>query len=243
LQLETKVERVTILLTTLNDPYPTPQGSLRPDAGPAASRSVPCETCRTTGWVKERGRVVLCLICDGDGWRRRRGDEPEWDRYLGMPVEEAVTLPTMPTPRPRLDGDDAYGWERAAISRDRHGSYADLRRQLEWLSAARPERHRLVRAVLVDQEPRRLEPAGVVELQLGVVQIALRMARVRVPHWLMERREAQERRQTIAALARQGLGAGEIARRLGIPKKVVRRRLRDLRAVDFGHAGVPLRAT
>jgi hypothetical protein len=241
-QLQTKVERVTILLTTLNDPYPTPQGALRPDAGPAASRLVPCETCKRTGRVKERGRLLLCLVCDGGGWRRRRGDEPEWDRYLDMPVAEASTLPVMATPRVEHD-DEAFGWERAAISRDRHGSYADLRRQLEWLSGAHPVRYSLVRAVLVDQEPRRLEPTGVLELQLGVVTLALRMPRVRVPHWLMEHREAQERRKTIAALAREGLGAGEIARRLGIPKKVVRRRLRDVKAIHFPQAGVPLRAT
>ena len=242
MRLQTKVERVTILLTTLNDPYPTPQGALRPDAGPAASRSVPCETCRQSGRVKERGRFVLCLICDGEGWRRRRGDEPEWDRYLAMPVEEAVTLPVMPTPRIEHD-DDAFGWERAALTRDRHGSYADLRRQLEWLSEARPERYQLVRAVLVDGEPRILEERGLLELQLGVVTLALRMRVVRVPHWLMEHREATERKQTIAALAREGLGAGEIARRLGIPKKVVRRRLKDVQAIDFGKVGVPLRAT
>jgi len=187
--------------------------------------------------------MILCLGCDGSGWRRRERDEPEWDTYLEMPVVEAAALPTMPTSPRREHDDDAYGWERAAISRDRHGSYADLRRQLEWLAAARPERYRLVRAVLVDAEPRRLEERGILELQLGVLTLALRMRTIRVPHWLMEREHANGRRQTIAALAHEGLGAGEIARRLGIPKKVVRRRLKDVKALESMHAGVPIRAT
>ena len=244
MQLAVKVERVTLLLATLNDPYPTPQGALRPDAGPAASRLVPCETCRRTGRIKQAGRFLLCLACDGAGWRRRETYEPEWDRYLEMPVVEAATMPTMPTPPRREEQpDDPYSWERAIQIHDRHGSYVAVRRQLEWLSDAHPPRHQLVRSVLVDAEPRQVGDIGRRELQLGVVMIALRIPRVRVPHWLMTNGAAQERRQTISALAREGMGAGEIAHRLGIPKKVVRRRLRDLRAIDFTQAGVPVRAT
>ena len=138
--------------------------------------------------------------------------EPEWDRYLEMPVVEAAAMPTMPTPPRPPEQDDSYSWERGVRLHDRHGSYASLRRQLEWLREAHPPRHQLVRAVLVDAEPRAITPRGSRELQLGVVMIALRMPRVRVPHWLMQNGHAQERRQTISALAREGMGAGKLPR-------------------------------
>jgi DNA-binding NarL/FixJ family response regulator len=56
---------------------------------------------------------------------------------------------------------------------------------------------------------------------------ALRMRTVRVPGWLIERTDADERRDAIVALASTGLPAGEIARRLGVPKSTVRKRLRQ----------------
>jgi hypothetical protein len=242
--LQDRVARVRLLLETLNDPYPTPQGALRSDSGPAASRYVPCETCRTRGRVRSRSAFILCLICDGVGWRPREPRDVEWDAYVGLPVEEAAQLSVMGlgsrTAEP--EQDPPYFWERLRSSYDRHGSYKEVRLRLDQLSRVQPRRYRLVRAVLVDKEPRRLTEPDEVHLALGVVEIALRMRSVRVPPWIIERSAAAERRSTVEALAADGYSAGEIARRTGLTKEAVRRRMRRSGAIRSGHAGIPAAA-
>lgn len=259
--LAERVAHVRLLLITLNDPYPTPRGILTPDSGPAASRYVPCVTCHRRGEVRVRRGWVLCLICDGYGWKRRVQGEPEWDAYVELPVEEAVTMPVMPSaPSPQAQAAArraaeeerrgqyrllAFGWERAIQAHDRHGSYRELRRRLDWLRERRPRRYSLIRSVLVDHEPRRVSVQDTLEIDLGVLALALRMRTVRVPPWIIERSAAADRRETVAALATEGYSAGEIARRLGIPKETVRRRLKRLptKLVESKSAGVPARAT
>jgi hypothetical protein len=252
--LADRVQRVRLLLDTLNDPYPTPRGALRPDAGPAPSKYVPCLTCQRQGWLMKRGRTILCLACDGTGNRRRRSDEEPWDMYLNVPLGDAVAVPREPMSLRAIEEQVAeqegryealsYGWERLQRAYQAHGSYRELRRCLGWLQRVQPRRYRLVRTVLVEHEPRQLTAGAALDLDLGVVAITLRMRTVRVPPWLMEHRAADERQQTIAALAAEGFGAGAIARKLGISKEVVRRRLKGLpaRAVDSGVAGIPLGA-
>lgn len=252
--LADRVQRVRLLLDTINDPYPTPRGHLRPDAGPAPSRYVPCLTCHRKGWVKLRRELVLCLVCDGTGSKRRRGNEQAWDSYLNMPLSEATPVAREPMSLRQVEEqvaeqegrleDLSYGWERLQAAYQRHGSYKELRRQLEWLARVRPQRHRLIRTVLVEHEPRQLDARSSLELELGVVQVALRMRTVRVPPWLLEHAAADERQQTIAQLAGKGMRAGEIARKLGIPKEVVRRRLKTLPTpkVESWQAGIPLGA-
>jgi hypothetical protein len=241
--LAERTQRVRILLETMNDPYPTPRGALRSDAGPAPSKYVPCQTCRRSGWVKQRRRYVLCLICDGRGWKRRQKTDQAWDAYLEMPLVEAADLPREATPVSlRQVADEvaeaegryerlSYGWERLQKAYERQGSYREVRRHLAWLSEAQPRRYRLVRSVLVDHEPRILEPALTVELDLGVVAITLRMRSIRVPPWLIERSAAAERRASITELAAHGLRVGEIARTLGLSKEAVRRKLKPIPAL------------
>jgi len=226
--LAERVQRVKVLLETLEDPYPTPRSALRSDSGPAASRYVPCETCRRSGWVRRRRGTVLCLACDGDGWRRRQRDEGEWDAYVGLPVQEAVALPVQPAPRPRsaFEGDArGYAWERLRASYERHGSYRELRLRLAQLAGEQPRRHRLVRVVLVEQLPRRLDEHDRLELELGVVALALRMRTVRVPPWLLEH-EQQETNLSVRGLAAAGFTPAQTAARLGISKELVKRTLR-----------------
>jgi hypothetical protein len=243
--LSDRVARTRLLLETLNDPYPTPQGALRSDSGPAASRYVPCETCRMRGQVRTRAGYMLCLACDGRGWRRREPGDVVWDAYTELPVDEAAAMPVMATGRrheePELDAP--YAWERARQSHDRHGSYKEVRVRLDQLAGAHLFRYRLVRAVIVDKEPRALSPWDDTHMTLGVVWIAVRMRTVRVPPWIMERSAAAEKRETIGALAADGYSAGEIARRTGMSKEAVKRRIRRVNAVRSGRAGVPLGAT
>lgn len=231
--------RVRLLLETLNDPYPTPRGALVADHGPAPSRYVPCETCQGRGELRARGGWALCLICDGRGWKRRER-EPEWDAYVGLPLIEAAALPresSTKLPLPEEVRESSYGWERLRQTYDRHGSYKAVRVQLDWLSITAPQRGRLVRAVLVDHEPVTLVPVMRVELDLGVVMIAQRIPRVRVPPWLIER-TAADRRATVESLAAEGMTAGEIARRLGTSKEAVRRKLKRI-GVGSAVAGIP----
>jgi hypothetical protein len=245
LNLLDRVERTKLLLTTMNDWLPTPQGALRSDSGPAASRYVPCETCRRSGMVRGRGGFSLCLVCDGRGWKRREAGESEWDAYTGLPVEVAAALPSMAVASRRHEGDsaeDAYPWERARQSQDRHGSYKEVRIRLDQLGGEHRRRHRLVVVTLVDKEPVSLSPWDDTEVTLGVTWIALRMRSIRVPPWIMERSAAAEKRETIGALIADGYSAGEIARRTGMTKEAVRRRIKRGNALRSGQAGIPVRA-
>lgn len=225
--LAERVQRVRVLLETLEDPYPQPRSALRSDSGPAASRYVPCETCHRSGWVRRRrGVSALCLACDGQGWRRRHRDEPEWDAYLCLPVADAVTLPVEAPPKhPETDEDAGYAWERLQASYERRGSYRELRTCLRQLALEQPRRHRLVRAVLVEQQQRALSAADRLDLELGVVALALRMKTVRVPPWLLEH-EQQEANVSIRGLAAAGYKPAQIAARLGLSKEAVKRTLR-----------------
>lgn len=223
-----RTARVRLLLETLNDPYPAPRSRLAPDSGPAPSRYVPCETCRREGWVRARGGWMLCLVCDGNGWKRRDG-EPAWDAYLELPLIEAADLPRESKggkPIPPEVYEKMHTWERLVQTYDRHGSYQAIRSALDRLSYARPRQHHLVVAVLVEHEARELAPVAQLALDLGVLAITLDVGKVRVPPWLIEQTAADERRATIEGLAAEGLSAGLIAKRLGLSKRAVQRRLR-----------------
>jgi len=244
LVLAERVQRVRLLLDTLNDPYPSLGTALRPDSGPAPSRYVPCETCRRQGEVRVRGGWQLCLLCDGRGWRRRESGDQEWDAYIELPVTEAVQLPVpiKPSSPPPIGVEESYAWERERARYDRHGSYAELRRQLDRLHLVRRRRYWLVRRILVEHASVQLDSHASVDLDLGVLQLTLWMPVVKVPGWLIERTRASERTETITELAATGLRAGEIARLLGLPKEAVVRKLKR-RAVDSKGAGVPATAT
>ena len=240
-ELAALVHDVRLLLETLNDPYPTPRSALEPDSGPAASKYVPCETCRSLGQVRARGGWVLCLVCDGTG-EKLRESEPEWDAYLCMPLVEAMQLPvaSMAKTSTRVDiAASTFAWERAKTTLDRHGSYEAIRQQLRWLRGVAPRRHHLVTFVLVEHEPYALSELDAVELDLGVLMIALRVGVVRVPPWLVERGAAR-RQETIASLAAEGLTPGQIARRLGLSRKSVQRKIRR-QAVGSAVAGAAAR--
>jgi DNA-directed RNA polymerase specialized sigma24 family protein len=151
----------------------------------------------------------------------------------------------MPTSKPLHNGtvDDAYPWERARASYDRHGSYKEVRIRLDQLADAHRRRHRLVVVALVDKEPVTLSPEDDTQTTLGVTWIALRMRSIRVPGWIMERSAAAERRDSIEALISDGYSAGEIARRTGMSKEAVRRRIKRGNALRSGQAGVRVSAT
>jgi len=121
----------------------------------------------------------------------------------------------------------AYGWERARAAHERRGSYRELRRSLEELHGERPGWHRLVLAKLVYQEPRLYTETAELAVALGVGWIAREMrGPVRVPHWVMERARADAARDSILVLSRDGMSPAQIASRLGMSRKSVKRRLR-----------------
>jgi hypothetical protein len=251
--LAERVHKVRLLLVTLNDGYPTVQGSLDTPSGVAEGRRVPCEDCKRRGWVRTRSGDALCLLCDGAGWRRRRSDEEPWDEYVGLPTVEAAQLPTMPS-APAVDAilarladerDEregrlaglAYGWERARAAADRRGSYKELRRSLDRMRGERPGWHRLVVAKLVNGEPRSYTRAAEAVIELGVVWVARDMrGPVKVPPWVMERERGEQTRNEVAELARDGMTYGQIAARLGVSRKVVKRRIRSRIPSDAGVA-------
>ena len=226
LSLTERAQRVYLLLDTLNDPYPTPRGSIEPGSGPSPSRYVPCETCRRRGEVRARGGWTLCLVCDGIGWKRRESGEQAWDAYIGLSLDDANQLSRAVLPSRSTSVDPPWPpWDPLRLRYDRHGSYRELRRQLDWLSLAHPRRYLLVRRILVDHEPREVDRQIGLELRLGVVMIARRMRSVKVPGWLLERGNAEQNR-TIETMAADGLAPSQIARELGLTREVVKRKLR-----------------
>jgi len=143
-----------------------------------------------------------------------------------MPLVEAAQMPRASS-SPRLgDAEDAgHAWEALRARYDRHGSYRELRRQLDWLSIEHPRRYLLVRRILVDHEPRELDRASGLELRIGVVMIARRMRSVRVPSWLIERGN-QRRNRTIEEMAAEGMRPAQIARVIGLSADAVKQKLR-----------------
>src|SRR5262245_5411810 len=239
--LAERVVRVRLLLETLEDPYPTPRGALQTDSGPAPSRYVPCETCQGHGERRERRGWVICLVCDGRG-EKRREREPAWDAYVGLPLDEANALPRAPTLSstvPEHVHEQTYMWERLRRTYDRHGSYAQVRTQLDWLSLVAPQRFHLVRVVLVEHQPREIDSTMHREMCFGVVMIARRIPNPRVPPWLIERTAAEEKRDSIAALAADGFTAGQIAKRIGLPKEAVRRKLKGIALASASRRNPP----
>lgn len=241
LDLPQRVTSIRLLLETLDDPYPFPRPALQPDSGPSASRYVPCETCRQRGWVRARRGEKLCLVCDGRGWCRRHGRVRPWDAYTELPVEEAAELPTEPVyasqeavQRLLRDREEersgrywqlTHSWERRKQMYERYGSYREVRAGLDRLHDAQPRRALLLRTIYVEHQARSLTSPDRLDLDLGVVQLAIWIPRPRVPRFIVERTQ-RERNDEISALAALGLAPAEIAARLEIRVDAVRRALR-----------------
>jgi len=173
----------------------------------------------------------MCLVCDGRGEKRRERHEEPWDAYVGMSVAEANELPREPPLSPRFPDEvyeQTFTWERVCQVYDRHGSYRQVRTQLDWLSVAAPVRYWLVRSVVVEHQPRELDAEMRAQLELGILMIARRIPNPRVPPWLLERSVAVTVRDSIGRLAADGFTAGEIAKRIGLPKEAVRRKLKRI---------------
>lgn len=234
--------RVRLLLETLNDYIPTPRSALETDSGPSPSRYVPCDGCNGRGERRVAGGWVMCLVCDGRGERRREARDEPWDAYIRLPLVDANELPREPPLGSTISDEireQTYGWERVRRAYERNGSYRQVRVQLDWLSIERPQRFRLVQTVLVDHEPRELDATMKLEMDLGVVMIARRISNPRVPAWLMERSAAAEKRDSIATLAADGFSAGEIAKRIGLPKEAVRRKLKRIGVASASRRNPP----
>lgn len=254
-QIEERVQAVQILLTSVLDYLPTPVTSTGLIArsslpGPAPGKRVPCGHCRRTGMLVYRNRTQrTCLVCDGTGWRRRRGSrnpshpeyEQPFDEYTGMPIEEEAQHPAAMSSSTRdlvldqldhaselregrIDGE-RYGWERERASYDRQGSYRELRRVLALLHVEWPigyeQIFRFYLRGLVFQPS--LFDRQLCDIAEEWVAREMRWA-IRIPPWLQER-AGKDRQVSVADLAKEGLTPGAIARRLRIPKAKVKRML------------------
>lgn len=228
-----RMVKVRILVETRDDYLPQPHVTDLGDVpGPAAGRRVPCEECNRSGRLGKR----YCPSCDGFGWRKRSGHEPEWCEYTETTVEEA-TQPlgaaglvstnreidrlsasidriqaVLDAHEGVIDGE-RFAWERARTMYYRQGSYAQLDRGLARLRRAAPQ---IADAVLT-RRPLELEA-------VGVLFLAQTMSTVRVPGFLMFERSVRQA-PTVMSLHAEGMTPGMIAKRLRIPKGKVRRML------------------
>lgn len=257
--IDARIQGVRFLLSTVNDYLPDPvtsTGLISRSSlpGPAPGKRVPCGYCRRAGRVRTRQGTRFCPVCDGYGWRTRRGpSKPEhplyeqpWDEYTAEPVVEtgARKAPAM-TERQRehelerlaharalREGDDSserFGWERERIAYDRQGSYRELRRVLFRLQGRWSYGHRLTSKVYFRGVDTVLSSTDLILLAAAEEWVAREMrGRIRVPPWVAEQAAGQKRR-SISDLAAEGMSAGQIARVLRIPKAKVKRLLtRDM---------------
>lgn len=249
---EDRERRVRALLETLNDPYQLPRHELA-DAGPAASKRVPCVNCNRSGKVVDRLRRVprSCSACGGSGWRRRRKGDQAWDEYLSLPVRTAEATLKVPAKEFKLDEDIRRLWfilqrlERedepdsddllkALQAKDwleKRGSYRELRRGLSVLQERSQHVYGAVwRRYLWNVELKASSHFDAL-VDIGVSFLCHEMrGDVRVPHtFAVAAKEA--RVKTVAELAEEGLGARKIAKALDMPLYKVKTILRDTRSV------------
>lgn len=246
--LDQRIANVRILLSSFFDYLPTPQTSsgliARASAsGPAPGKRVPCGHCRRTGRIRERVGSRYCPICDGSGWRVRRRLNPShpqyeqpWDEYTRQPVEAEEDQHPHAMDRYQLDRaldqleiferGERFGWERERQVYERRGSYVELGLVLDRLAERWPSGYLQIRRVYL--RGLSFEPSMATSLLADAAEewLAREMrGEIRVPIWLIEQ-AAQTREATIQELTEQGLSAGQIARRLRIPKLKVQRQLR-----------------
>ena len=253
--VEERLNGVRILLRSILEYLPTPVTSSGLIArsvppGPAPGKRVPCGYCRRAGRVRIRGGFRVCPVCEGLGWRARRGPrekpthpdyEQPWDEYLEAPVEEAEQHPAPMSAHlrdrtlERLDHEQAlregdhsserFGWERERALYDAKGSYRELRRSLGLMRRRWPPGHAQIQRVYFWGASFQLsfEDGQLLEQAERWVMHEMR-GPVRVPPWLAEH-EGERKQRSVSDLQSEGMSAGQIARTLGIPKQKVRRML------------------
>lgn len=251
--LAERVRCVRLLLATVDEPYPSPRDSIGGlegrVAGPAPGRRVPCGVCAKTGRVMySDGTSRLCPLCGGTTWRRRRKGEDAYDEYTGEPVGDSDSAPAHKTPF-RLEDDyrklgvqleavdhllepgrsPEYAWETVRRTWDRAGSYPELREALAVLAEHWPAGHAVIQSVWLRHVPvRMIGKAHDVE-KVGVTWLAIQMqGEIRVPSWLLED-ALHDRKLTFAEMVRAGHSASEIAKRLQMSKKRVKKMLKGAR--------------
>lgn len=145
-------------------------------------------------------------------------------RKLGVQLE-AVSLALGESTSPA-----EYAWVSVRRTWDRAGSYNELRDALNALQEHWPQGHAVVHAVwLRHVKVRMIGKARDVET-VAVTWLAMQMpGMIRVPVWLLTD-EMQARRYSFAQMVQAGYSASEIAQRLQMPRKRVKKMLRDLRA-------------
>jgi hypothetical protein len=231
-----RVRATWILCETLLDHLPEARQSssvLGNSAGLTAGRLVPCGRCGGRGRVTGKGNpcatctprtspnrnpaygtshgCVVCLICEGTGWRKRRAGDPEWDEYAGVElapeptdllgqVRQALALEQE---RPELRDvalrradrvlgemngvTHELGWVDAWKRKAKQGSYAELAAALEVLRDREPNRYGAIWHYVVLNEP--IELSAVVQgfLNESMVVLASMMPdRIRVPKQLTD---------------------------------------------------------
>lgn len=239
--LQDRVERVRVLLETLDDYLPGPTSSrLASQPGLAPAKRVPCEFCHRTGRLHYEGDLVLtCGVCDGTGWRRRRKDDEAWDEYVQAPIAEegdrkprvattaeleAIIARARAAERSRA-GDHSHereAWEVKRERLEREGSYRALRRCLTQLRSERPE---LYAALSLDLSGLPVDRTGefAARVDAGLAWLAYRMpGRIRIPNEDsdLHRRRVKSVMECVAAGMRS---ATSIAKRTGIERAKVKK--------------------
>ena len=246
-------DRIRTLLETANDYIrDTDRHELPSQPGPAPDKWAPCPTCGRTGRIltvnrsTRQKRWKLCPDCTG-GWRKAKaGDEPadpyvyEYDhdptrqRNLGPPAETLTSwdrrltadLERLAATQAEREGRlDQLPYRDPRDTLDRTGSYRQLRQLLDRMHNDEP----LLRDALVAVYEDRTPAAG----KLGALEAtAISWLDQRMPKRILlparlerERTMRAERAPSVRTLADLGLSRRQIARRLRLDLRVVKRAL------------------
>ena len=225
-----RAQLVEHLLRGFLDWVPGPPGSRYASApGPAPGKRRRCETCASTGRVVEtkQGRrpcqtcrqhrghhgCLLCLVCDGTGWRPRRAGETGEDEYLNPGTfGETWTIVEDRRTRDRAiakleslqlvrEGDEGTG-DRFTFALDcrdaqyRQGSFAELEQVLHWLRDVQPQTYSLVMSRLVYQDVDATPLRSVLEQACELISARM-PEEIRVPSHLFPDEAARARYRSL----------------------------------------------
>lgn len=250
-ELDHRIRQVRALLDSRFDYLPSVHVTdLGDRPGPAPSRRVPCENCDHLGRVVDERGERYCPVCGGEGWRKRRSGDEEWDEYTETPLADiAVGLAGLPSigediqrltssiDRIQADLDaragkfehEQYAWEKTKKAYLRGGSYAELDRALGIMAIRMPYLHSALALDIARALPRERARNAETLITIGLAYLATEMrGPIRVPKWIMYERSVKQA-PTAKQLALEGMKAPQIAKRLGLSKSKVKHLLRKQR--------------
>lgn len=155
----------------------------------------------------------ICLVCGGQGWRKRRKGEEPWDDHArvklasgdvgegteGDDLERRLARTTRLLDEWERPESVAYGWETQRELMWKQGDYGELEKALRRLDVAAPGIYRMWWRIVVLGEPLQLSPRIVSALEAATEFLAEEMPKrtLRVPRHLRPENHNEARKTSL----------------------------------------------